>query len=104
MAKYIHKQAAIYALINEANTHKNPIKRAYARAAAIIEQITAEDVQPVKRGKWSKDDNKIFLICSECKGELLFKLINGATVWGENAGLPPFCPCCGADMRGESGG
>lgn len=47
MAKYILKQEAIFALTNEAKTHNNPVKRAYTRAAAIIEQITAEDVQPV---------------------------------------------------------
>ena len=52
MVKYIHKQAAIYALVNEANIHKNPIKRAYTRAAAIIEQIPAEDVQPVIHAAW----------------------------------------------------
>lgn len=47
MAKYILKQEAIFALTNEANTHNNPVKRAYTRAAALIEQITAEDVQPI---------------------------------------------------------
>ena len=52
MAKYILKQAAIFALTNEANTHSNPVKRAYTRAAAIIEQITAEDVQSVRHGRW----------------------------------------------------
>jgi len=39
MAKYILKQEAIFALTNEANTHKNPVKRAYKRAARIIEQM-----------------------------------------------------------------
>ena len=55
MAKYILKQAAIFALTNEANTHSNPIKRAYTRSAAIIEQITAEDVQPVNQWISCKD-------------------------------------------------
>jgi hypothetical protein len=55
MSKYIAKQKAISALINEANTHNNPVKRAYTRAAAIIEQITAEDVQPVNRWISVKD-------------------------------------------------
>lgn len=55
MAKYILKQEAIFALINEANTHNNPVKRAYTRAAAIIEQITAADVQPVDRWISFKD-------------------------------------------------
>lgn len=45
MAKYILKQEAIFVLVNEAKIHNNPLKRAYARAAALIEQIKAEDVQ-----------------------------------------------------------
>jgi hypothetical protein len=57
MSKYIAKQKAISALINEANTHNNPVKRAYTRAAAIIEQITAEDVQPVNR--WISVDDRL---------------------------------------------
>lgn len=92
MAKYIHKQAAIHALINEANIHNNPIKRAYTRAAAIIEQITAEDVQPVKRGKWlcvGHDDKSYWYRCSVCgyeEHENITKHDN-------------YCPNCGADMR-----
>lgn len=46
---YISRKEAMYALMCEANTHSNPVKRAYTRAAAIIEQITPEDVQPVNR-------------------------------------------------------
>lgn len=68
MAKYILKQAAIFALTNEANTHSNPIKRAYTRAAAIIEQITAEDVQPVNQWISVKDrlpdEGASVLICT----------------------------------------
>ena len=48
MRKYIVKQKAISALITEADTHSNPVKKAYTRAVAIIEQIAADDVQPVK--------------------------------------------------------
>ena len=91
MAKYIHKQAAIYALVNEANIHKNPIKRAYTRAAAIIEQITAEDVQPVKRGEWAWNSEPIFgnpygsYECSECGDRADFKY--------------NYCCSCGAEMK-----
>ena len=112
MAKYIHKQAAIYAIINEANTHKNPIKRAYTRAAAIIEQITAEDVQLVKHGHWiekseeyyrlwqdsgrSWDDMPYFVTglqfaCSNCFDEFEINA-EGVEYWD-------FCPHCGSDNR-----
>lgn len=103
MAKYIHKQAAIYALVNEANLHKNPIKRAYARAAAIIEQITAEDVQPVRRGKWEDtiscfiDKLGAYYITSKCSccSEWSDKVDDDAKMSNE------YCSHCGADMRGE---
>lgn len=100
MAKYIHKQAAIHALVNEANIHNNPIKRAYTRAAAIIEQITAEDVQPVKRGKWIKERRQCkgtfelyqtYIHCSECGKEHYYG----------SGDMPKFCDNCGADMRTE---
>ena len=107
MAKYIHKQAAIHALVNEANIHKNPIKRAYTRAAAIIEQITAEDVQSVKQGYW-KDimmseatgwdlsltggrDEVLETVCSVCGDCCAF---DGD---GEPY-LSSYCPNCGAYM------
>ena len=107
MAKYIHKQAAIYALVNEANIHKNPIKRAYTRAAAIIEQITAEDVHPVKRGYWNDimmseatgwdlsltggRDDVLETVCSVCGDCCAF----GGD--GEPY-LSSYCPNCGAYM------
>ena len=94
MAKYIHKQAAIYALVNEANIHNNPIKRAYTRAAAIIEQITAEDVQPVKHGRWiykgtvnSWDE----MACSCCDAAFATQDREQIFDW-------EFCPHCGTKM------
>lgn len=97
MAKYIHKQAAIHALVNEANIHNNPLKRAYTRAAAIIEQITAEDVQPVKHGRWENPvsvGNGI-MFCSVCRNEAYWD-----TDYGQQ--LFDYCPYCGARMDGEN--
>jgi hypothetical protein len=115
MAKYILKQEAIFALTNEAKTHNNPVKRAYTRAAAIIEQITAEDVQPVKHGKWitkaedyykawqgggrSWDEMPYFvtgehIACSECFTEYDV-CTEGIEHWIG-------CPCCLARMDGDS--
>lgn len=91
MAKYILKQAAIFALTNEASTHNNPVKRAYTRAAAIIEQITAEDVQPVKHGRWFHINNGGIIYCSECENEAYWD-----TDYGQQ--LFDFCPYCGAKM------
>ena len=101
MAKYIHKQAAIYALVNEANIHNNPIKRAYTRAAAIIEQITAEDVQPVKHGKWESSQRTIetgTVYCSNCAIEYY---ISDLQTVGDCNGIVHYCPNCGAKMTNE---
>ena len=91
MTKYIVKQKAISALINEANTHSNPVKRAYTRAAALIEQITAEDVQPVRRGRWIHFNDDGIIFCSECKHEAYWD-----TDYGQQ--LFDYCPYCGARM------
>jgi len=100
MAKYIHKQAAIHALVNEANIHNNPIKRAYTRAAAIIEQITAEDVQPVKHGKWKYYKNNGIIdtyICTNCQCKVEMAIDVDSSSF-------KYCPNCGADMRGDTNG
>lgn len=77
MAKYIKKQAAVSALVNEANTHSNPVKRAYARAVAIIEQIPSEDLQPVIHAYWIElpkalNPNENPCKCSNCGHILSF--------------------------------
>ena len=109
MANYILKQAAIFALTNEANTHSNPVKRAYTRAAAIIEQITAADVQPVKHGQWiethislckwipedEKEEGHSFYMaemkCSCCNR---YNTVTFALTLNK----PDFCQLCGAKM------
>ena len=98
MAKYIQKQAAIYALVNEANTHNNPVKRAYTRAAAIIEQITSEDVQPVQHGRWIAEnrDNRGYADCYTCTNcncySYTYTLMKDCEY--------EYCPNCGARMDG----
>lgn len=115
MTKYIAKQKAISALINEANTHSNPVKRAYTKAAALIEQITAEDVQTVRRGRWitkaedyykawqdsgrSWDDMPYFVTglkfaCSNCFEQFDVNA-EGVEKWNG-------CPLCLARMDGDT--
>lgn len=99
MAKYILKQEAIFALTNEANTHKNPVKRAYTRAAAIIEQITAEDVQPVRHGRWVSEKVRK----PDWKGmEHDYFQPNSCSVCHTGFAVRSnFCPNCGARMDGD---
>lgn len=83
MTKYIVKQKAISALINEANTHSNPVKRAYTRAATIIEQITAADVQPIVYAHKTINVGRRSY-CSNC---------------GKLAIMEDFCSKCGAKVK-----
>lgn len=100
MSDYILRNAAYYALKNEADIHKLPAsKEAYERAARIVDQMQPEDVQPMKHGEWypyyrpitdfdgiSRRCEKVF-ICSCCGGSS-----DKAT---------RYCGNCGADMREE---
>lgn len=100
MAKYIPKQEAVSALINEANSHNNPVKRAYTRAAAIIEHMPSEDVQPVKHGKWilfDKDDIGRAFYCSNCRKVKTTEDFENSPLESEEY----FCSRCGARMDGE---
>ena len=94
---YISRKAAIYALMCEADTHSNPVKRAYARAAAIVEQITLEDVQPVIHAYWIElpkalNPNENPCKCSNCGHILSFMNYYPKS---------KYCPNCGARMDGD---
>lgn len=77
---YISRKEAMHALMCEANTHSNPVKRAYTRAAAIIEQITVEDVQPVDRWISVKDKlpevGKVVIVCDKQGGVGAMELLS----------------------------
>lgn len=96
MNEYILKRAAILTLTNEANIHNNPSKRAYERAAAIIKQITAEDVQPVKRGRWISQGNYMWL-CSNCKENIIYSEHESNRTEKQR-----YCCKCGARMDGDT--
>lgn len=56
------------------------------------------DVQPVKRGKWCPPlmgQGKFATYCSMCQYTVMR---NAAGIFEET----PFCPHCGADMRGDT--
>lgn len=55
---------------------------------------TAEDVQPVKRGKWFHINDNDIIYCSECNHEAYWD-----TDYGQQ--LFDFCPYCGAKMIKE---
>ena len=88
---YISRKAVMLALMREADTHLNPVKRAYARAAAIVEQIAVADVQPVKRGLWENTNTPNQLRCSVCE------IVHFIAQYPH--GDINYCPNCGARMK-----
>lgn len=62
-------------------------------AIRVIDSMPAADVRPVVRGEWEPGDCN----CPVCK-ENKFKGLD-ADIWAD--WQPPFCPNCGADMRGD---
>ena len=84
MDEYIERGAAIKSLLND-----SPEQVGYSRedAADCIRYMDAEDVAPVRHGRW-KSYGKNLGECSEC-GEIVSVRSN-------------YCPNCGADMRGSN--
>ena len=80
MAEYIERQEAIGAA-----------KHAWAKGlepSQYLEIIPAEDVAPVRHGRWLcvDTDTEQFFLCNICKKK---------EYWESD-----YCPNCGADMRG----
>ena len=89
MDKYIKKEEAIKALLNDA-----PEQVGYSRedAADCIRYMDAADVAPVRHGKWEPGNP----ICPVCGGDK-FKDLD-ADIWCD--WQPDFCPNCGTKMDG----
>ena len=69
------------------------LKGKYEAFMEYIKEQPVADVQPVKRGEWEKKSSVGVFRCSLCQH--IFML--GADEINEYH----FCPCCGADMRGD---
>ena len=88
MAEYIERESAIKSLLND-----SPEQVRYSRedAADCIRYMDAEDVAPVRHGRWINHtmiDGHIHAECSECHKVRI---------------IDNFCPNCGAkmDLKGE---
>ena len=86
MDKYIKKEEAIRALLNDA-----PEQVGYSRedAADCIRYMDAADVAPVRHGRWECGKP-----CPVCGGNRFEGL--DADIWADWE--PPYCPNCGAKM------
>ena len=86
MAEYIDREATIDAL---------DCRDEYDDLVNTIREQPAADVQPVKRGRWIKQEgfwNKNTVKCSLCGNYLDMNGVNGGR------GDANFCPNCGAKM------
>ena len=85
MDKYIKKEEAIRALLNDA-----PEQVGYSRedAADCIRYMDAADVAPVRRGQWIYDKKAQRPYCSVCKGYF----------YGATNSPMSYCPNCGTKM------
>ena len=91
----MHKKSRNYFDLYYADKIREHYNKAIGYSLAADEALAfpAEDVQPVKRGKWIEQD--MYYVCSNCKHEFLNDIL-GIAIWGN--GVPYFCPNCGADM------
>ena len=86
MPKYIERETAIKALINDA-----PEQVGYSRenAADCIRYIDAADVAPVRHERWEivvGSDGKEHMVCTGCRKQQ------------DLTGVFSYCPNCGAKM------
>ena len=81
MSDLISRQAVIDALVKRMNCDWDSLK-ILQPALKVIEQVPS--AYP-KKGKWFYQDT--MYSCDQCHGQFY--------------DMSPFCPCCGADMRGE---
>ena len=94
MAEYVEK-SIIFPALNKAMSENGAL--GMADVEDIIDDLPTADVQPVKRGKWCPPlmgQGKCDTYCERCHGKIMR---NSTGIFEET----PFCPHCGADMRGE---
>ena len=89
MDEYIKRIDANYA-VTDAILHG---KRSIHDVASAINSVPIADVAPVRHGRWKC--NQPCPVCGRDRFEGL-----DADIWADWE--PPYCPNCGADMRGSN--
>lgn len=93
MSDLIDRQATVEALLKcgEYYNGNNEASRGVAQCIGVVYDLPT--IEERKTGKWEQDNPFTKPRCSEC-GEPCFGL------HGFDYTLTPYCPNCGADMRG----
>ena len=92
MGEYIEREAVINRLLKVSMTddvYGMGIQRGVDHAVDVINEAPAADVEPVKRGEWlaRARKNGVGKCCSACMAACTFAPM-------------PYCPNCGAKMKG----
>ena len=92
MAEYIEREAVVRYLkgysekeLNSMSPYGMITSKVLDKVERALSEMPAADVQPVRRGKWEDCSNGS--MCSCCYRDVTYET--------------PFCPYCGADMRGK---
>lgn len=101
MSDLINRQNAIDVLEILADKMSDAGKTVMAQAVAVLKDLQSAEPEQ-RKGKWIEDEhtysgpNTYNYVCSACGA------IGGSWLRGLPKNLMyPFCPFCGADMRGE---
>ena len=97
MDDLISRQAAIDTIMGQPPEPHYP-----SWYAAQIEKLPSAQPER-KKGKWDFIGWQMFQ-CSECKHTFTQDFLEGWRGYTYETFFPPFCPNCGADMRGEQDG
>ena len=98
MKDLIEREKVLEAFLTKGSGYYNMMTlRDMINAIPSVDILTDKDVQPVRRGKWiAIDDVSVRGKCSACQWE--------AHLYEDDVFGMPYCPNCGADMRGEDNG
>ena len=97
MAEYISRDKVLSYVYATHSTGGFKTEEDYLWLQEAVVDAATSDVQSVKRGKWCPPlmgQGKFATYCSMCQYTVMR---NAAGIFEET----PFCPHCGADMRGE---
>lgn len=92
MSEYIEREKALSECMRFFKGDKN----AQEDCKSLLYMIPASNVAPVRRGHWVRVGNGT--TCSECMRGLL-RVSGNHSEWVDLSGVP-YCPACGAEMKG----
>lgn len=108
MDKYISREAIIeeleeeIAMGDEFDEKDVLINKGLKIALKDIKRQPAADVQPMKHGRWTKDEKGVFHHCSECGGETFRDVDSWGLEYQEYC--TDYCHHCGTRMDGDTNG